>query len=221
MGVMLRRAAQAIDVTDGWLWLMDPRGVMDLRVLQVEETKALPESALSGVRSVPGLDWPSPFSKPLAVARARRQMRQVFVLGVDDATLARARPRVLEGSVEDRRRSGALATTVSARCSSGRPGRLGRATPTPAEPSRLPTGAPQASAPPRRTLAIADRRATSVGTAEASAPFTSASHGDCPLLRGALLRAPQRESPSFASSCARSRARSTPPLTPEPRRRRR
>ena len=149
MALMARRAAQAIDVTDGWLWLMDPRGVMDLRIIQVEETKALPESALSGVRSVPGLDWPSPFSKPLAVAHARRQMRQVFVLGVDDATLARARPRVLEGSVEDRRRSGALATTVSARCSSGRPGRLGRATPTPAEPSRLPTGAPQASAPPR------------------------------------------------------------------------
>ena len=64
VGLMLRTAAQVIDVVDADLWVMDPR------VIYVEEIEALPESALWRVRGVAGVDWATPFFKGLAVARA-------------------------------------------------------------------------------------------------------------------------------------------------------
>ena len=151
VGLMLRTAAQVIDVTDADLWVMDPR------IIYVEETEPLPETALWRVRSVPGVDWASPFFKALAVARAPDgRLQQVFVLGVDDATLAGAPPRMLEGSVEDLRRPGAVVID-----------RVGALFIWPAQ-----KGAERPS-DIGRTLELADRRATIVGIAEASAPFTT------------------------------------------------
>ncbi len=151
VGLMLRTAAQIIDVTDADLWVMDPR------VIYVEETEPLPESALWRVRSVPGVDWATPFFKALAVARAPDgRLQQVFVLGVDDATLAGAPPRMLEGAVEDLRRPGAIVID-----------RVGALFIWPEEKgTKRPSDV-------GRTLEMADRRATIVGTAEASAPFTT------------------------------------------------
>lgn len=146
VGLMLRTAAQVIDVVDADLWVMDPR------VIYVEEIEALPESALWRVRGVAGVDWAAPFFKGLAVARAPDgRLQQVFLLGVDDASLAGAPPRMLEGSVEDLRRPGAIVMDR--------------------------VGAlfiwPGAGPAPGRVLEMADRRATVVGIAEASAPFTT------------------------------------------------
>lgn len=151
VGLMLRTAAQVIDATDADLWVMDPR------VIYVEETEPLPESALWRVRSVPGVAWATPFFKALAVARAPDgRLQQVFVLGVDDASLAGAPPRMLEGTVEELRRPGAVVID-----------RVGALFIWPPE-----TGLPR-PADIGRTLEMADRRATVVGVAEASAPFTT------------------------------------------------
>jgi putative ABC transport system permease protein len=156
VGLMLRTAAQVIDVTDADLWVMDPR------IIYVEETEPLPESALWRVRSVPGVDWATPFFKALSVARAPDgRLQQVFVLGVDDATLAGAPPRMLEGSVEDLRRPGAIVID-----------RVGALFIWPPEKGADGTLLPRPS-DIGRTLEMADRRATIVGTAEASAPFTT------------------------------------------------
>lgn len=146
VGLMLRTAAQVIDVVDADLWVMDPR------VLYVEEIEALPESALWRVRGVAGVDWAAPFFKGLAVARAPDgRLQQVFLLGVDDASLAGAPPRMIEGSVEDLRRPGAIVMD-----------RVGALFIWPGEEPA-----------PGKVLEMADRRATVVGIAEASAPFTT------------------------------------------------
>lgn len=146
VGLMLRTAAQVIDVVDADLWVMDPR------VIYVEEIEALPESALWRVRGVAGVDWATPFFKGLAVARAPDgRLQQVFLLGIDDASLAGAPPRMLEGSVEDLRRPGAIVMD-----------RVGALFIWPGEEPA-----------PGRVLEMADRRATVVGIAEASAPFTT------------------------------------------------
>lgn len=146
VGLMLRTAAQVIDVVDADLWVMDPR------VLYVEEIEALPESALWRVRGAAGVDWAAPFFKGLAVARAPDgRLQQVFLLGVDDASLAGAPPRMIEGSVEDLRRPGAIVMD-----------RVGALFIWPGEEPA-----------PGKVLEMADRRATVVGIAEASAPFTT------------------------------------------------
>ncbi|WP_291299088.1 ABC transporter permease [Elioraea sp.] len=155
VGLMLRTAAQVIDVTDADLWVMDPR------IIYVDETEPLPESALWRVRSVPGVEWAAPFFKALSVARAPDgRLQQVFVLGVDDATLAGAPSRMIEGSVEDLRRPGAVVID-----------RVGALFIWPGEKGSE-TGSPRRS-DVGRTLEMADRRATIVGTAETSAPFTT------------------------------------------------
>ncbi len=146
VGLMLQTAAQVIDVVDADLWVMDPR------VIYVEEVEPLPESALWRVRGVPGVDWAVPFFKGLAVARAPDgRLQQVYVLGVDDASLAGAPPRMLQGSIEDLRRPGAVVID-----------RVGSLFIWPGQDPA-----------PGRVLELADRRATIVGIAEASAPFTT------------------------------------------------
>jgi putative ABC transport system permease protein len=146
VGLMLRTAAQVIDVVDADLWVMDPR------VIYVEEIEPLPESALWRVRGVAGVDWATPFFKGLTVARAPDgRLQQVFVLGVDDASLAGSPPRMLQGSVEDLRRPGAIVLD-----------RVGALFIWPGEEPA-----------PGKVLEMADRRATVVGVAEASAPFTT------------------------------------------------
>ncbi|WP_337877286.1 ABC transporter permease [Elioraea sp.] len=146
VGLMLRTAAQVIDVVDADLWVMDPR------VIYVEEIEPLPESALWRVRGVAGVDWATPFFKGLTVARAPDgRLQQVFVLGVDDASLAGSPPRMLQGSVEDLRRPGAIVLD-----------RVGALFIWPGEEPA-----------PGKVLEMADRRATVVGIAEASAPFTT------------------------------------------------
>jgi putative ABC transport system permease protein len=146
VGLMLRTANQIIDVHDADLWVMDPRGIY------VDETEPMPESALWRVRGIEGVAWATPFFKGLTVARAPDgRLQQVLLLGVDDASLAGAPPRMLVGSAEDLRRPGGIVID-----------RVGALFIWPGEEPA-----------PGRVLEMADRRATVVGIAEAGAPFTT------------------------------------------------
>jgi putative ABC transport system permease protein len=146
VGLMLRTANQIIDVHDADLWVMDPRGIY------VDETEPMPESALWRVRGVEGVAWATPFFKGLTVARAPDgRLQQVVLLGVDDASLAGAPPRMLVGSAEDLRRPGGIVID-----------RVGALFIWPGEEPA-----------PGKVLEMADRRATVVGIAEAGAPFTT------------------------------------------------
>jgi putative ABC transport system permease protein len=103
VGLMANTANQIYDVTEADIWVMDPQ------VTYIDEIKALPDTDLLRVRSVPGVAWAVPFFKGLAVVRAPGGiMQQVIVMGVDDATLI-GRPPVMElGRWEDLRQPDAM-----------------------------------------------------------------------------------------------------------------
>jgi len=103
IGLMLRAASQIIDVRDSDIWVMDPR------VVYVDEVESLTDTKLQQVRGVPGVAWAVPFFKGLTVARSTDGLlQQVILMGVDDASLAGAPPRMLMGNAEDLRRPNAM-----------------------------------------------------------------------------------------------------------------
>jgi putative ABC transport system permease protein len=101
--LMLRTASQIMDAREADIWVMDPR------IQHVDEIEPLTDTQLNRVRGVDGVDWAVPFFKGLSVAHTRDgALQQVIILGVDDATLTGAAPRMLLGSIEDLRRPDAL-----------------------------------------------------------------------------------------------------------------
>lgn len=146
IGVMARTASQILDVRDADLWVMDPR------VQYVEEIEPMTSTQLLRVRGVSGVEWATPFFKGLTVARSTDGvLQQVFLLGVDDASLAGACPSMLQGSAADLKRPDAVIID-----------RAGYHFIWPGEPIRL-----------GRVFELNDRRAVIVGVCEASAPFTT------------------------------------------------
>jgi putative ABC transport system permease protein len=94
-GILKRTASQVLDVTDAEVWVMDPR------TEYFEQTRALKETDLFRVRGVPGVRYAVRLFKGTPVARAPDgTFSQSIVLGLDDATLAGARRKMLLGSWE-------------------------------------------------------------------------------------------------------------------------
>jgi putative ABC transport system permease protein len=146
IGLMLRAASQIIDVRDSDIWVMDPR------VVYVDEVESLTDTKLQQVRGVPGVAWAVPFFKGLTVARSTDGLlQQVILMGVDDASLAGAPPRMLMGNAEDLRRPNAMIMD-----------RGGFYYTWPGQPLTL-----------GKELELNDRRAVVVGICEASAPFNT------------------------------------------------
>jgi putative ABC transport system permease protein len=146
IGLMLRAASQIIDVRDIDIWIMDPR------VVYVDEVEPLTDTQVLRVRGVPEVAWAVPFFKGLTVGRSvDGVLQQVILMGVDDASLAGAPPRMLMGKVEDLRRPDALIMD-----------RAGFHSIWPGEPLAL-----------GKELELNDRRAVVVAICEASAPFAT------------------------------------------------
>src|SRR5260370_35770601 len=91
--IMKRTASQILDVTGAEVWVLDPQ------TEYWEQTKALKETDLTRVRSVPGVQWAVRLFKGNPVARTLDGKFAVsFLIGIDDATLAGAPRRMLLGS---------------------------------------------------------------------------------------------------------------------------
>src|SRR5260370_11561425 len=91
--IMKRTASQILDVTDAEVWVMDPQ------TEYWEQTKALKDTDLTRVRSVPGVQWAVRLFKGNPVARTLDGKFAVsFLIGIDDATLAGAPRKMLLGS---------------------------------------------------------------------------------------------------------------------------
>src|SRR5258708_17056709 len=83
--IMRRTSSQILDVTDAEVWVMDPQ------TEYWEQTKALKDTDLTRVRSVPGVQWAVRLFKGNPVARTLDGKFAVsFLIGIDDATLAGA-----------------------------------------------------------------------------------------------------------------------------------
>lgn len=154
-GIMYRTFATITDIAQPQLWVMDPK------VAYIDDIKPLQSTQLYRVRSVEGVDWAVPFYKGLLRARlANGTFQSVSVLGIDDATLLGGPSVMVEGRLEDLRKTdGVIVDEVAART------RL-------AKPSSIP-GMPPEPLKVGDSLEINDRRATVVGLCRTTRSFQS------------------------------------------------
>lgn len=103
VGLMTRTYALIDETPQADLWVMDPT------LLFVDDTKPMQVTALQRVRSVEGIEWAVPLFKSLLVAKTPAGARQMCdVVGVDDASLIGAPPRMVQGTVEALRQPDAI-----------------------------------------------------------------------------------------------------------------
>ncbi len=87
-----------------------PVWVADSNINQVEEIKPLADTAVTVVRSVPGVEWALPLYKGVQRARLRDgNYEQIALVGIDSSTLIGRPHTVLEGKIEDLRSPEAVA----------------------------------------------------------------------------------------------------------------
>jgi putative ABC transport system permease protein len=144
--IMRRTASQILDVTDGEVWVMDPR------TEYWEQTKALKDTDLTRVRGVSGVEWAVRLFKGNPIARTLDgKFAAAFLVGIDDATLAGAPRSMLLGSWERLREPDSVVIDQA-----------GYILLFPNQPLAL-----------GRILEMNDHRVTIVGISDASPPFAS------------------------------------------------
>jgi putative ABC transport system permease protein len=135
--------------------------VMDKKVQFVDDIKPLQDTELYRVRGITGVEWAMPLYKGLLKARlADGTFQTCNVVGLDDATLIGGPPIMLEGKLEDLRRSDGVIVDKD-----GAKDKL-------AKPSLTPGGKPV----PLKvgdSLELNDRRAIVVGIAKVTRTFQS------------------------------------------------
>lgn len=100
VGLMSRSFSFISDVGLPDIWVMDPK------VQFVDDVKPLQDTELYRVRGVAGVQWAMPLYKGLLKARLPNGTFQTCnVIGLDDATLIGGPPVMLQGKLEDLRRS--------------------------------------------------------------------------------------------------------------------
>lgn len=144
VSLMRRTVSQIIDVADADIW------VMNENVQSVDELRPLPDSEVSVVRGVPGVEWAVGLYKGMVTARQPNGLhRQLILMGLDDSSLVGAPRELLYGSLGDLRQPDAVIID-----------KAGYSYLFPNQPYRL-----------GGTLEINDRRAVIVGICNASPPF--------------------------------------------------
>ena len=154
-GLMSRTFGFLTDTSLPDIWVMDPM------VQFVEDSKPMADTKLKMVNGVTGVRWAVPLYKGSLRARLENgNFQQCNVIGIDDATLIGAPPKMLEGRIEDLKKADAIIVDETAAKK-----RL-------ATPSKIPGGAPE----PLKVgsvLELNDRRALVVGIANVSRTFQS------------------------------------------------
>ncbi len=155
VGLMTRTYSAVTDLGQPDVWVMDPK------VQFIDDLKPLQSTELYRVRGVEGVAWAVPLYKGLLKARLDNGSFQTCnVLGLDDATLIGGPPEMLEGKLEDLRRSESVIVDEN-----GANGKLARPPSGPGEkPVPLKVG---------DTLELNDHRAIVVGICRVGRTFQS------------------------------------------------
>lgn len=153
LGIMARTFSFISDVGLPDIW------VMDAKVQFVDDIKPMQDTELYRVRGISGVEWATPMYKGLLKARlADGTFQTCVVVGLDDATLIGGPPIMLEGSIEDLRRSDGVIVDVD-----GAKDKLAKLPHTPGgKPVPLSVG---------DSLELNDRRAIVVGIAKVTRTF--------------------------------------------------
>lgn len=154
-GLMTRTYGAVTDLGQPDVWVMDPK------VQFIDDLKPLQSTELYRVRGVEGVDWAVPLYKGLLKARlSNGNFQTCNVFGLDDATLMGGPPEMLEGTLDDLRRSESVIVDEN-----GARGKL-------AKPPSEPGGKPE----PLQvgdTLELNDHRAVVVGICRVGRTFQS------------------------------------------------
>jgi putative ABC transport system permease protein len=154
-GLMTRTYGAVTDLGQPDVW------VMDEKVQFIDDLKPLQSTELYRVRGVDGVQWAVPLYKGLLKARlSNGNFQTCNVFGLDDATLMGGPPEMIEGRLDDLRRSESVIVDEN-----GARGKL-------AKPSAVPGGAPE----PLKigdTLELNDHRAVVVGICRVGRTFQS------------------------------------------------
>jgi len=155
LGLMSRSYSFVTDVGLPDIW------VMDEKVQFVDDIKPLQDTELYRVRGISGVEWAMPMYKGLLKARlADGTFQTCIVVGLDDATLIGGPPVMLEGKIDDLRRSDGIIVDID-----GARDRLGKPSPTPGgKPIPLQVG---------DSMELNDHRAIVVGIAKVTRTFQS------------------------------------------------
>jgi putative ABC transport system permease protein len=155
LGLMSRSYSFISDVGLPDIW------VMDEKVQFVDDIKPLQDTELYRVRGISGVQWAMPMYKGLLKARlADGTFQTCIVVGLDDATLIGGPPVMLEGRIDDLRRSDGVIVDID-----GAKDRLGKPSPTPGgKPIPLQVG---------DSMELNDHRAIVVGIAKVTRTFQS------------------------------------------------
>jgi putative ABC transport system permease protein len=155
LGLMSRSYSFISDVGLPDIW------VMDEKVQFVDDIKPLQDTELYRVRGISGVEWAMPMYKGLLKARlADGTFQTCIVVGLDDATLIGGPPAMLEGKLDDLRRSDGVIVDID-----GASEKLGKPSPTPGgKPIPIQVG---------DTLELNDHRAIVVGIAKVTRTFQS------------------------------------------------
>ena len=155
LGIMSRTYSFITDVGLPDIWVIDPK------VQFVDDIKPMQDTELYRVRGISGVEWAMPMYKGLLKARLTDGTFQTCnVVGLDDATLIGGPPVMLEGKIDDLRRSDSVIVDID-----GASEKLGK-------PSLIPGGKPI----PLKigdNLELNDRRAIVVGIAKVTRTFQS------------------------------------------------
>ncbi|MBI5598976.1 MAG: FtsX-like permease family protein [Deltaproteobacteria bacterium] len=153
VGLMARTFSFITDLGQPDIWAMDPK------VQFIDDVKPVQDTQLYRVRGVEGVEWAVPLYKGLLKARLENGNFQTCnVIGLDDATLIGGPAIMLEGRLEDLRRSDSVIVDVE-----GANTKLARTLPS-GERVPLKIGG---------SLELNDRRAVVVGIAKTSRTFQS------------------------------------------------
>lgn len=154
-GLMARTYGFITDTGQADIWVMDDK------VKFIDDITPMQDTELYRVRSVPGVAWAAPLYKGMLRARlSNGNFQTCNVIGLDDSTLMGGPPKMLQGRLEDLRRSeGVIIDNVGAH------GKLAK-----------PSGDPNIPPEPVKvgdTLELNDHRAVVVGICEVSRTFQS------------------------------------------------
>ena len=154
-GLMSRTYSFIADVGLPDIWVMDPK------VQFIDDIKPMQDTELYRVRGISGVQWAMPMYKGLLKARLfDGRFQTCNVVGLDDATLIGGPPVMLEGKIDDLRRSDSVIVDID-----GARDKLGKPSPIPGgKPIPLKVG---------DSLELNDHRAIVVGIAKVTRTFQS------------------------------------------------
>ena len=155
VGILSRTSSFIVDLGYPDIW------VMDEKVQFVDDVKPMQDTELYRVRGVAGVQWAMPIYKGMLKARlADGTFQTCNVIGLDDTTLIGGPPEMLEGKLEDLRRSdGVIVDIDGAQTKLAKPAKIKGDKPTPLKVGDI--------------LELNDNRAFVVGIARTTKTFQS------------------------------------------------